>query len=46
MRAPARIAFDDLKTSEVTPLVSGKVAKVLVREGDQVKVGQPLLAIA
>ena len=46
VRAPARIAFDDLKTSEVTPLVSGKVAKVLVREGDHVKVGQPLLAIA
>ena len=46
VRAPARIAFDDLKTSEVTPLVSGKVAKVMVREGDHVKVGQPLLAIA
>ena len=46
VRAPARIAFDDLKTSEVTPLVSGKVAKVMVREGDRVKVGQPLLAIA
>lgn len=46
VRTPARVAFDDLKTSEVTPLVSGKVAKVLVREGDHVKVGQPLLAIA
>ena len=46
VRAPARIAFDDLKTSEVTPLVSGKIAKVLVREGDRVKAGQPLLAIA
>lgn len=46
VRAPARVDFDDLKTSEVTPLVSGKVAKVLVREGDVVKVGQPLLAIA
>ncbi|HEY6034782.1 MAG TPA: efflux RND transporter periplasmic adaptor subunit [Kofleriaceae bacterium] len=46
VRAPARIAFDDLKTSEVTPLVSGKVAKVFVHEGDHVKVGQPLLAIA
>jgi cobalt-zinc-cadmium efflux system membrane fusion protein len=46
VRAPARVAFDDLKTSEVTPLVSGKVARVLVREGDVVKAGQPLLAIA
>lgn len=46
VRAPARVAFDDLKTSEVTPLVSGKVAKVLVHEGDVVKPGQPLLAIA
>lgn len=46
VRAPARIEFDDLKTSEVTPLVSGKVAKVLVREGDHVKVGQPLLEVA
>jgi cobalt-zinc-cadmium efflux system membrane fusion protein len=46
VRSPARVAFDDLLTSEVTPLVSGKVAKVLVREGDVVKVGQPLLAIA
>lgn len=43
---PALVAFDDLKTSEVTPLVSGKVARVLVHEGDRVKVGQPLLAIA
>ena len=46
VRSPARVAFDDLKTSEVTPLVSGKISKVLVREGDHVKVGQPLLAIA
>jgi membrane fusion protein, heavy metal efflux system len=46
VRAPARVAFDALKTSEVTPLVSGKIAKLLVHEGDLVKVGQPLLAIA
>ena len=46
VRAPARVAFDDLKTSEVTPLVSGKIAKVMVREGDHVNAGQPLLAIA
>ena len=43
---PALVAFDDLKTSEVTPLVSGKVARVLVHEGDKVKVGQALLSIA
>jgi cobalt-zinc-cadmium efflux system membrane fusion protein len=43
---PARIAFDDLKTSEVTPLVSGKVTKVLVHEGDHVKIGEALLTIA
>jgi cobalt-zinc-cadmium efflux system membrane fusion protein len=46
VRAPARVAFDDLRTSEVTPLVSGKVAKVMVREGDHVRAGEPLLAIA
>jgi cobalt-zinc-cadmium efflux system membrane fusion protein len=44
--APAVVAFDDLKTSEVTPLVGGKVAKILVREGDKVIVGQPLMVIA
>lgn len=43
---PAVVRFDDLKTSEVMPLVSGKVSKVLVREGDKVKVGEPMLAIA
>ena len=46
VRTPAVVAFDDLKTSEVTPLVSGKIMKVLVREGDRVKVGEPLLEIA
>lgn len=43
---PAAVAFDDLKTSTVVPLVSGKVAKVLVHEGDHVTAGQPLLVIA
>ena len=43
---PGQVSFDDLKTSEVTPLVGGKVTKVLVREGDHVTKGQPLLAIA
>ena len=46
VRAPALVAFDDLRTSEVTPLVSGKITKVLVREGDQVKIGQQLMSIA
>lgn len=46
VRAPAVVSFDDLLTSEVTPLVSGKITKVLVREGDRVKVGQPLMTIA
>jgi len=43
---PGQIAFDDLKTSEVTPLVSGKITRVFVHEGDAVKVGAPLAAIA
>ena len=43
---PAAVAFDDLKTSTVMPLVSGKVEKVLVHEGDRVRPGQPLLVIA
>ncbi len=46
VRTPALVAFDDLKTSEVTPLVSGKITKVLVREGDHVKVGEMLMSIA
>ncbi len=44
--APSLVAFDELKTSDVTPLVSGKVAKILVREGDKVQAGQPLMVIA
>ena len=46
LSVPASVAFDDLKTSTVMPLVSGKVEKVLVHEGDRVKAGQPLLVIA
>lgn len=46
LRVPAQVTFDELHTSDVVPLVDGKVAKLLVREGDRVKAGQPLLAIA
>ena len=43
---PAVIAFDGLRTSEVVPLVDGKVSRLLVREGDRVTAGQPLMSIA
>lgn len=43
---PAVVAFNDLKTSDITPLVSGKIAKLLVGEGDRVTAGQPLMVIA
>lgn len=43
---PAQVTFDELHTSDVVPLVDGKVSKLLVREGDRVEAGQPLLAIA
>jgi len=43
---PGQVSFDDLKTSEVTPLVGGKVTKVMVREGDHVTKGETLLTIA
>lgn len=43
---PSQVAFDGLKTSDVTPLVSGKVARILVNEGDRVAAGQPLMVIA
>ncbi|HEX4423335.1 MAG TPA: efflux RND transporter periplasmic adaptor subunit [Kofleriaceae bacterium] len=44
--APSLVSFDELKTSDVTPLVSGKVSKLLVNEGDRVTAGQPLMLIA
>jgi cobalt-zinc-cadmium efflux system membrane fusion protein len=44
--APALVAFDDLKTTDVTPLVSGNVLKILVREGDKVTVGQALMIVS
>jgi membrane fusion protein, heavy metal efflux system len=43
---PSQVAFDGLKTSDVTPLVSGKVARILVNEGDRIAAGQPLMVIA
>jgi cobalt-zinc-cadmium efflux system membrane fusion protein len=43
---PSQVAFDGMKTSDVTPLVSGKVARILVNEGDRVVAGQPLMVIA
>lgn len=43
---PARVDFDELKTSRVVPLVGGKVARILVHEGDHVKKNQVLLTIA
>jgi cobalt-zinc-cadmium efflux system membrane fusion protein len=46
LTTPAMVAFDDLKTSDVTPLVSGKITRVLVNEGDHVTVGQSLMTIA
>lgn len=46
IRVPALVDFDELKTSRVVPLVSGKVAKIKVYEGDHVKFGEVLLTIA
>lgn len=43
---PAKVTFDELRTSDVTPLVDGKVARVIAKEGDRVHAGQALLAIA
>ena len=43
---PAQVTFNELRTSDVTPLIDGKVAQVLAKEGDHVKVGQALLTIA
>jgi cobalt-zinc-cadmium efflux system membrane fusion protein len=43
---PAQVSFDALRTSDVVPLVDGKVSKLLVREGDRVRSGQPLMSIA
>ena len=46
LHIPAVVAFNDLKTTDVVPLVSGRVERVLVNEGDHVKADQPLVTIA
>ncbi len=46
VKVPALVNFNELKTSRVVPLVSGKVSKIHVHEGDLVKSGQVLLTIA
>ncbi len=43
---PAVVNFNELKTSRVVPLVSGRVASVQVHEGDSVQAGQTLMIIA
>lgn len=43
---PAVVDFDELKTSRVVPLVSGRVSLVQVHEGDSVQAGQALMTIA
>ncbi len=45
LHVPAQVTFDDWKTTQVMPLVSGRVAKVMVREGSRVWAGEPLLTI-
>ena len=40
-----RVAFDEDRTAQVGSPVEGRVARVLVKPGDQVKRGQPLLVI-
>ncbi|MFI5288830.1 MAG: efflux RND transporter periplasmic adaptor subunit [Polyangia bacterium] len=46
IEVPALVDFNQLRTSHVMALVSGKVDRVLAHEGDRVKAGQPLLSIA
>ena len=43
---PATVSFDGLHTSDVVPLVDGKVSRLLVHDGDRVAAGQPLMSIA
>ncbi|MEO8797413.1 MAG: efflux RND transporter periplasmic adaptor subunit [Polyangiaceae bacterium] len=43
---PAVVNFNELKTSRVVPLVSGRVSSVQVHEGDSVQAGQVLMTIA
>jgi membrane fusion protein, heavy metal efflux system len=43
--APGRVAIDPNRIARVLPQVSGRVLKVLVKFGDHVEQGQPLLTI-
>ncbi|MBN9428096.1 MAG: efflux RND transporter periplasmic adaptor subunit [Burkholderiales bacterium] len=45
VRAPARSAFEDNALIGVLPPAAGRVQQVLVREGDTVKAGAPLLVL-
>jgi cobalt-zinc-cadmium efflux system membrane fusion protein len=46
LHVPAVVSFDDLTTTDVVPLVSGRVEKVMVHEGARVRAGDALLSIA
>ena len=46
LHVPAVVNFDDLTTTDVVPLVSGRVEKVMVHEGARVRAGDGLLSIA
>jgi cobalt-zinc-cadmium efflux system membrane fusion protein len=46
VQVPALVNFNELKTSRVVPLVSGKISTIKVHEGDMVKSGDVLLTIA
>lgn len=46
LSVPATVSFDGLHTSDVVPLVDGKVSRLLVHDGDRVAAGQPLMSIA
>src|SRR5580765_2253344 len=43
--APARVVADPNRTARVLPPVQGRVTAVLVRLGDRVEQGQPLVAL-
>jgi cobalt-zinc-cadmium efflux system membrane fusion protein len=46
VEVPAVVNFNELKTSRVVPLVSGRVESIQVQEGDTVKPGQVLMTIS
>lgn len=45
LRAPARIAYRDGSVAKVDTPVAGRVTEVLVRTGESVRAGQPLLVL-